>query len=180
MAESARYREELLSTGCWNETRHVEDKATAISSPIILVVTCDGHISLPVMDYTVNFAQRLRYKLLAAYVNTLPHFWDGGKKQNSILSAMLENTAIYKEKATLKGVSFNYVRESGKLGKVINRLCHIVKRIDFVVIDKGVKNEKAVSRVPVPVFNVHFSNALQSAQEPNSSNNMFLTRISPK
>jgi hypothetical protein len=129
------------------------------------------------MDYAVNVADRLNCRLLAAYVNTLPHLWDGGRRGRLFDSAFLESAFVFKRKAAAKGVDFAYVQESGRISKVINRLCHIVKRIEFVVIDRGIRMEEAVSRTPVPVFKVLYSDVLESKIGEQCGQDISLKRI---
>ncbi len=59
-----------------------------------------------------------------------------------------------KRRPSVRGVDFEYVQESGKISKIISRLCRIVKRIEFVLIDQGIKIEEAAFGSPVPVFNI--------------------------
>lgn len=125
---------------------------------IILVVTRYGRFAEPVMDYAVNVADRLQCKLLAAYVNTLPQLWNDAERLDLRDQAINNNVELFQAKAKARGVSLDHVRESGRISKVINRLCHIVRRIEFVVIDKGIKMEEVSSRVPIPVFNVFYVN----------------------
>lgn len=146
-------------------------------SSIILVVTRNAHLAEPVMQYTVNLAERLHCRLLAAYVNTLPQLWDGGQRNKRFAANLVESASVYQNKAAEKGVLFDYVQESGKISKVINRICHIVKRIEFVVIDKGVKIEEAVSRTPVPVFNIFYGDLHGSGRGGHNNLEMFLRRI---
>jgi hypothetical protein len=120
----------------------------------ILLVSRNGQPAEAVMDYTVNVADRMKCKVLATYVNTSPLFWDGGKQQRLVASTIEKNAAEFKEKAAARGVEFEFVQESGKISQIISRLCRIVKRVEFVLIDEGVKIEEAASGSPVPVFNI--------------------------
>jgi hypothetical protein len=121
----------------------------------ILLVSRNGQLAEEaVMDYTVNVADRMKCKVLATYVNTAPLFWDGGKHQRLVASTIEKNAAEFKEKAAARGVEFEFVQESGKISQIISRLCRIVKRVEFVLIDQGIKIEEAASGSPVPVFNI--------------------------
>ena len=120
----------------------------------ILLVTRGSRLAEPVMDYVVNVADRMKCKILAAYVNTLPLFGSGDLYHIQFASAIEQNATEFKEKAVVRGIDFEYVQESGKISKIISRLCHIVKRIDFVLIDQGIKIEEAAFGSPVPVFNI--------------------------
>lgn len=120
----------------------------------ILLVTRGSRLAQPVMDYAVNVADRMNCKILAAYVNTLPLFGNGDVYHKQFASAIEQNAAEFKEKAVGREVDFEYVQESGKISKIISRLCRIVKRIEFVLIDQGIKIEEAAFGSPVPVFNI--------------------------
>lgn len=157
-----------------------EEEGCAASSSIILVVTRNAHLAEPVMEYTINLAERLHCRLLAVYVNTLPFLIDGSHRNRQFSSALLQSASVYRRKASVKGVVFDYVQESGKVSKVINRLCHIAKRIEFVVIDKGIKLEEAVARASVPVFNIFYESFHQSEKEPWHHRKIFLQRISKR
>ena len=128
-------------------------------TPFILVVTRNGHMTEPVMHYAINVADHLKYGILAVHINTLPFFRDGGKRDVLFAAAMQESTMVLKAKAGAKGVLVEHVGESGKIGKVVQRLCHSEKKIEFVVIDQGIRREEVTSQAPVPVFSVIYANA---------------------
>jgi hypothetical protein len=132
----------------------VSQQCSLARKSCILLVTRGSHLTEPVMDYAVNVADRMRCKILATYVNSLPLFGNGDMYHKQFTSAVEQNAAEFKEKAVVRGVDFEYVEESGKISKIIRRLCHIVKRIEFVLIDQGIKIEEAAFGSPVPVFNI--------------------------
>jgi len=122
--------------------------------PFIMVVTRNGHLSEHVMDYAVNVAHRLSYSILAVHVDTLPFFKDRGKRSRLFAAAMQESAALFGAKADDKGVVVAHLGELGKIGSVVSRLCRSKKRIEFIVIDKGIRLEEVVRQSPVPVFPV--------------------------
>lgn len=130
--------------------------ATMLSQnqPVILVVTRSGHLTEAAMEYSLNVAERLNHRLLVAYVNTMPLLRDGGCRSKRFALAASDNISIIKDRSLQRGVSISHVKESGKIGKVVGRLCRIVKSIEFIIVDDGVSVEKVVSRAPVPVFSV--------------------------
>lgn len=123
----------------------------------ILVVTRNGHMAEPVMDYAVNVADRLKYKILAAHINTLPFYHDGGRRSGLFASAMEESALLFQEKAKAKALDIEHIGDAGKIGKVVKRLCHSDKRIEFIVIDQGIRREEVASQAPVPVFSVNYT-----------------------
>jgi hypothetical protein len=125
--------------------------------PYILVVTRNGHMAEAVMDYAVNVADRLNYSILAVYIDTLPFYLDGGKRSRFFASAMQESSSLFRHKAATRGVLIEHLGESGKIGKVVKRLCRSDKRVEFVVVDQGVRLEEVVSQSPVPVFTVRYT-----------------------
>lgn len=127
---------------------------TKSSSPVIIIVTRYGRLSGQVMDYGVNVADRLGCRLLLVFVNTMPLLWDGVQKRKMRKYAIEESVQLTRSKADSRDVTVDYVEETGRVSKVIHSLCHIVKRVEFVVIDKGINPEKATFGAPVPVFNV--------------------------
>jgi len=128
-------------------------------APFILVVTRNGHMAEVVMNYAINVADRLKYKILAVHINTLPFFHDGGRRSDLFAAAMRESAQLFREKAGARGVLVECMAESGKIGKVVQRWCHSEKRIEFVVIDKGIRMEEVAAKAPVPVFSVIYSQA---------------------
>ncbi len=122
-------------------------------SSFIMVVTRNGHMSEHVMDYAVNAAHRLGYSILAIHVDTLP-FFNLGRRSRLFAAAMKESIGLFSEKARNKEVAVEYLGELGKIGSVIGRLCRSKKRIEFVVIDKGIRLEEVARQSPVPVFPV--------------------------
>ena len=123
----------------------------------ILVVTRNGHMAEQVMDYAVNVADRLKYNILAAHINTLPFYRDGGRRSGLFASAMQESALLLREKAEDKGVHVRHLGDAGKIGKVVKRLCYSEKHIEFIVIDQGIRKEEVVSHSPVPVFSVIYT-----------------------
>ncbi len=132
----------------------VSHRCSLAKQSCILLVTRGSRLAEPVMDYAVNVADRMKCKILATYVNTLPLFGNGDVYHKQFASAIEQNATEFKEKAVVRGVDFEYVQESGKISKIISRLCRIVKRIEFVLIDRGIKIEEAAFGSPVPVFNI--------------------------
>jgi len=140
----------------------VDDATTNAASPLaeqekmsfILVVTRNGHMTEPVMNYAINVADHLKYGILAVHINTLPFFSDGGRREVLFAAAMQESAVVLRAKAGAKGVLVEHLGESGKIGKVVQRLCHSGKKIEFVVIDQGIRREEVTSQAPVPVFSV--------------------------
>ena len=121
--------------------------------PCIMAVTRNGHMSEHVMEYAVNVAHRLGYGILAVHVDTMPLF-SGEKRIRLFAAAMRESVSRFKEKASQVGVTVEHLGEVGKIATVVSRLCRAKKRIEFVVIDKGVRLEELLREAPVPVFPV--------------------------
>lgn len=136
--------------------------------PSILVVTRKGHMDEPVMDYALNVAERLGYRVLAAYVNTLPKYRDGGERNRRFAAAVKESAALFQARADKRRIGFERVEETGKVGEAVSRLCHAAKRVEFVVIDHGIRMEEAASKSPVPVFSVIYA----KPKEPRRSRNV--------
>jgi hypothetical protein len=123
----------------------------------ILVITRNGHMTEPVMDYAVNVADRLKYQIIAAHINTLPFYRDGGRRSRLFATAMQESAQAFREKAEARGVLVKHLGDAGKIGNVVKRLCYSQKHIEFVVIDQGIRKEEVISQSPVPVFNVIYT-----------------------
>lgn len=133
----------------------------------ILLVTANSQLEPSVMEYTINVADRMNCKVLAAYVHTLPHFWQGGTQQDLFTASIERNGAAFREKAAARGVEFEFVQDSGRISRVISRLCRIVKRVEFVLIDQGIRIEETASASPVPVFNIVCTDARSGRVIPN-------------
>jgi hypothetical protein len=125
----------------------------------ILAVTRNGRIAEPVMEYALNVAERLKYSILAVYINPLPFFRDGGRRSELFASAMQESSEQFKEKGAARSIPVEHIGIAGKIGKVINQLCHSEKRVEFVVIDQGISMKEVSSQSPVPVFSVIYTHA---------------------
>ena len=123
----------------------------------ILVLTRNGHMSEPVMEYALNVAQRLGYSILAVHVDTLP-FFNRSKRSRLFAEAMMESAALFREKARAKDIMVEHCCEYGKIDGVVGRLCRARKRIEFVIIDKGIRLQDVVKQSPVPVFPVLTAN----------------------
>lgn len=136
------------------ETDNTARQCSLAQKSCILLVTKNSRLAIPVMDYAINVADRMKCKVLAIYVNTLPHFGDDGMHRGLFKSAIKQNAAEFKDKAAARGVEVEYVQDFGKISKVINSLCRMVKRVEFVLIDQGIKIEEAAFGSPVPVFNI--------------------------
>jgi hypothetical protein len=144
----------LEMTEVFMDTGEFSSSQAATPSSRILVVTKSGNMTRPVMEYAINVAERLKCKLLAAYVNAQPLLWNDNEQSRVFTATMKENVAFFKAMANARGVELTHVQENGKIDKVISRLCHIVKRVEFVVIDKGIRLEEATACSPVPVFHI--------------------------
>ena len=128
-------------------------------TPYILVVTRNGHMAEPVMDYALNVAERLKYSILASHINTLPFYRDGGRRSKLFAAAMLESSKLFREKGEARSIPIEYADASGKVGRAVKRLCHLEKHIEFVVIDQGISMKEVSSQSPVPVFSVIYTQA---------------------
>jgi hypothetical protein len=139
-------------------------------TPYILVVTRNGHMAEPVMDYALNVAERLKYSILAAHVNTLPFYRDGGRRSTLFASAMQESIAQFKEKAEARSILVEQTGASGKIGRAVKKLCRSEKHIEFVVIDQGISMKEVSSESPVPVFTVIYTQANTGRQYKTTHN----------
>lgn len=137
----------------------------------ILVVTRNGHMAEPVMEYAINVADRLKYAILAVHTNTLPFFGDGGERTRLFAAAMQESSELFRRKAGARDVQVEHIGETGKIGKIVNRLCHTEKRIEFVIIDQGIRMEEVTSQVPVPVFSVIYTRPKTGGMAKNTHYN---------
>ncbi|PHR26371.1 MAG: hypothetical protein COA36_12330 [Desulfotalea sp.] len=122
--------------------------------PVILVVTRNSYLTEAAMTYSLNVAGRLNHRLLVAYINTMPFLWDAGSRSRRFALAVDDSVVLLRKCSQKKGVVVSHVKESGNPGRVVSRLCRIMKKIEFIIVDNGVRVEVVVSRSPVPVFNV--------------------------
>lgn len=127
---------------------------TVNQEPVILVVSRNSHLSEAVTEYSLAIAGRLNHRLLVAYVNTMPFFGDGGFRSQRFTQAAHDNGLILKKHCQARGIIASHVKESGKVSRVISRLCRIVKKIEFIVIDDDIDVKEVVMQAPVPVFTV--------------------------
>jgi hypothetical protein len=143
--------------------------------PHILVVTRSGHMAQPVMEYALNVAERLKYSIVAAYINTLPFYRDGGKRSKLFASAMQESTELFKRMGEEREIEVTHTCAAGKIGKAVKNICHSEKHIEFVVIDQGISVKEVSSQSPVPVFSVIYTPA-KAGRNYKSTDNRTLTQ----
>ncbi len=144
----------------------------------ILVVTRNGHMAEPVMDYAINVADRLKYAIQAVHTNTLPFFRDGGERSRLFAAAMQESAVLFRQKAGARDVQVEHRGETGKIGKIVKRLCRTEKRIEFVIIDQGIRMEEVASMAPVPVFSVIYTRPKAGGMNTHSNPNVGESRMS--
>jgi hypothetical protein len=137
-----------------NEGQRSNSPNSEGSCGCILVVTSQANPAQHVMDYVISVADRLGSKIIMASVNPRPLL-----RENSFLSrtprvAVSPEADVFRAKAQSRGIAYQCIADSGKIDKVISRLCHIVKRVEFVVIDQGIRLEEVAAGSPVPVFSV--------------------------
>jgi hypothetical protein len=142
-------------------------------TPYILVVTRNGHMAEPVMDYAVDVADRLKCSILAAHINTLPFFRDGGKRSRLFASSMEESSIAFKEKGKARSIQVEHIGASGKIGKVVHKVCRSEKHIQFVIIDQGISMKEVTSQSPVPVFSVIYTHAKAGHNYRTTNNRNF-------
>ncbi|MBU1564152.1 MAG: universal stress protein [Proteobacteria bacterium] len=165
----------LLENFPANRTTQLDREGNTSAAPgmkkksFILVVTRNGHMAEPVMDYAITVADRLKYAILAVHTNTLPFFRDGGERNRLFAAAMQESSALFRQKAEARDVQVEHTGETGKIGKIVKRLCHTEKRIEFVIIDQGIRMEEVTSMAPVPVFSVIYTRSKAGAMTTHSN-----------
>jgi hypothetical protein len=147
-------------------------KAAAFSAnnktSYILVVTRNGHMAEPVMEYAVNVADRLKYAILAVHTNTQPFFRDGGRRSRLFTGAMEESAALFRKKAGLRDIMVEHLGATGKIGKIVKGLCHSDKHIEFVILDQGIRLEEVNAQSPVPVFRVIYTRPKRGEMTKNT------------
>ena len=121
--------------------------------PFILALTRNGHMSEPVMEYALRVAHRLGYGILAVHVDTMP-LAKLEKRSHLFAAAVAESVALLREHADRLGLAVEHLQTAGRIGDLVARLCRARKRIDFVIIDKGIRLEEVTRQSPVPVFPV--------------------------
>jgi hypothetical protein len=137
--------------------------AEGLNKSCILMVTNQSEPEPSVMEYVINVADRLGSKILLVCVNTRPYFQTTSRLSRLIISSPSQTIEHIRLKAQKRGVEFECIRETGNISRVIKRLCHIVKRVEFVIVDRKIKMEEATNGSPIPVFSV-VSNELHSGQ----------------
>lgn len=148
----------------------ITSSAPALKRPYILVVTRNGHMAEPVMDYALNVADRLKYSILAAHINTLPFYRDGGKRSTLFASSMQESSILFTKKGEERSIQVEHISESGKIGRAVSRLCRSERHIEFVVIDQGISMKEVASQSPVPVFSVIYPQAKAGRKTTHNRN----------
>lgn len=119
---------------------------------LILVVTRNGHVSENVKKYAIEVAERTEHDLLFAYVNTLPQLFTRSAREEQMMQIARKDFDDISETAADSNIKTAFVFESGRIGKAVARLCHLRKKINFVVIDENIRMIDVVNHSPVPVF----------------------------
>ncbi|MFV0436318.1 MAG: hypothetical protein ACK5PS_02845 [Desulfopila sp.] len=123
---------------------------------ILLVTT--RHSPTPTgMGYVVNLADRLGSKIIMVSVNPRPFSVSAATAARRQSQDTATEIDTFRHRAQARGIDFEYIEEEGKISKIVNRLCHIVRRVEFVVIDQGIEMEEVAAGSSVPVFGVHGS-----------------------
>jgi hypothetical protein len=122
------------------------------STHLILVVARRGHLSANIKRYALEVAQRTGHDLLLAYVNTLPQLFTRNGRGKEMHKAAAKDFCALSAAAAKLDIKTAFVFESGKIGRVTTRLCHLRKKIDFVIIDEDIQMVDVVNHCPVPVF----------------------------
>ncbi len=118
----------------------------------VLVVTRGGRMAGALQDYALGVAERLGLAVLAVYVDTLPRFGDRAARRERFAAGAARDAASFREKAAAREIGFEHVTASGKASEAVLALCHGGRRIEFVVLDPGIRLEEVADRSPVPVF----------------------------
>jgi hypothetical protein len=126
---------------------------TSAKRSFIMAVTRNGHMSEPVMMYAMHTAQRLGCAVLTVHVDTLPAY-NLRRRSRRFAEAVEESIAQFRENVKDSGLIVEHLCESGRVGDVVSRLCRAHRRIEFVVLDKGIRLEEVARQSPVPVFPV--------------------------
>lgn len=119
---------------------------------LILVVSRRGHLSPNIRRYALEVAQRTGHDLLIAYVNTLPYLLTRNGREKEMQDIAAKDFTVFTADAAKLGIKTAFVFETGKISRVTARLCHLRKKINFVVIDEDIQMVDVVNSSPVPVF----------------------------
>lgn len=124
------------------------------NAPCIVVVTDSTRPTLPLMEYVVRVAGRLHAKILLVSINPRSSLLATSPLSVAASTPAGSEADPFRALAGTRGLAYERIAESGNPGKVVSRLCHIVKRVEFVVVDQGVKMEEVAAGSSVPVFSV--------------------------
>lgn len=116
----------------------------------IVLVTRNALLPGTTMDDVLTITENLGCRLVAVFVNTMPLLRDRQRFRNDVKQSVSEFSA----KAEARRLPFSSIEDSGKISSVVRRLCHTLRRLDFVVIDQSVAKEMVESAASVPVFSI--------------------------
>ena len=123
-----------------------------MKKPVVLIVTRGGRLSESTKLQALGVAKRLDVRILVTYVDTMPLLHDGGFRNQSFHEAAKHDIEDLKSRADEIGVCVDFVREAGKISKVVSRLCRILNSLKFIIADSGVKAQSVAQRATVPIF----------------------------
>lgn len=116
----------------------------------IVLVTRNALLPGTTMDDVLTITENLGCRLVAVFVNTMPLLRDRQRFRNGVKQSVSEFSA----KAEARRLPFSSIEDSGKISSVVRRLCHTLRRLDFVLIDQSIAKEMVESAVSVPVFSI--------------------------
>lgn len=126
--------------------------APPLATRHILAVSRQGRFDTGVMEHTIRIAERLGLDLICLYVDPLANWADQNANGRRFADTARANAAYFKASARDRGVSVKAVITDGKVVDTVQRIVGQARRIEFVVVEPGMRTEELIAALSVPVF----------------------------
>lgn len=113
----------------------------------ILAISMTPSFSEELMTYAVHLAERLDYGLVVLNV-------DSSLSGEPFLQSARQSMMDFVEIATQSGIGCEHMVKSGPVGYAVTQILNEIRRIEMVVTDAALNQDKIIREMPIPIFNV--------------------------
>lgn len=137
-------------------TPNPEPRQEIVEAPVptrrILVVSRKGRFDAALMEHALNIAERLSLDLVCLYIDPLPQWSAKSGSMRRFADTARENAALFEARARERQVRIDTIITDGKVVEKVRDLVHAVRRVEFVVVEPGIRTEELMATLSVPVF----------------------------
>jgi hypothetical protein len=133
-----------------------EARQEIVEAPVptrhILVVSRKGRFDTALMEHTLNIAERLNLDLVCLYIDPLPQWSAENGPRRRFSDTARENAAFFEARARERRVRIDTIITDGKVVERVGEFVHAIRRVEFVVVEPGIRTEDLTAMLSVPVF----------------------------